>query len=167
MQQLQPLRRYLAVQRGYAGDVSARSVHAGDKSGCDRIGADSKQSGWSVSPPWPQALTPRFPAPPIRLRDDGPIPLRAPAGVRYCLPPTCIRSPRCGPRQSQPWHASRETRAGGSQTVPAIPRRDILSPAFLVAARGRPAAIRRHCRATRRTPSVSLRPPLHLRCRND
>ena len=33
------VRRYLAVQRRYAGDVSARSVHAGDKSGCDRIGA--------------------------------------------------------------------------------------------------------------------------------
>jgi hypothetical protein len=37
MQQLQPLRPYLHVQRRYAREVAARSVQAGDKSNLDRV----------------------------------------------------------------------------------------------------------------------------------
>src|SRR5260370_41583790 len=38
MQQLEPLRLYLRVQRSYACDVAARSREAGDQSKLDRIG---------------------------------------------------------------------------------------------------------------------------------
>jgi len=40
MQQLEPLRRYLYIQAGYACQVAAGSVQAGNKPLCDGVGRD-------------------------------------------------------------------------------------------------------------------------------
>ena len=100
VQQLQPLRRQLAV-KGHAGDVAARPVEAGDQAMLDRVVADvrtrSESSRSPPSPPVPQRCRPRRSPPP-----GGATRSAASAGSRsYCLPPSGIRSRRCGLRRSR------------------------------------------------------------------
>ena len=90
-----------ACQMGYAGDVAARPVEAGDEAepGPDRRRL-RRRSEWSWSPPWPQVpqgCRSRRSRPPDGEPDRPP----APAVDRIDPPPSDIRSPRSGPRHSR------------------------------------------------------------------